>query len=161
MNNHWQQLTQFLWDCHWLKHHVFKHSHAASVGFSAASYNSMEPEQTTPEDRERQRQILDATIESILPRDCLHWLHIIREMSLVQTDMPKNACSRLREPLAAVARFTPPWLHFFVISAKSKWHLKGTFLHYQHHNFLQIAYSSSGNHYIENLRTCCINWYEL
>ena len=46
------------------------HSHAASVGFSAASYNSMEPEQTTPEDRERQRQILDATIESILPRDC-------------------------------------------------------------------------------------------
>ena len=39
------------------------------MGFSAASYNSMEPEQTTPEDRERQRQILDATIDSILPRD--------------------------------------------------------------------------------------------
>ena len=42
----------------------------------------MEPEQTTPEDRERQRQILDATIESILPRD-----NTIREIRLVSREM--------------------------------------------------------------------------
>ena len=73
-------------------------SHAASVGFSAASYNSMEPEQTTPEDRERQRQILDATIDSILPR--------VESFTRLLTEPPRreavrNSAGVLDPPLGA------------------------------------------------------------
>ena len=134
-------------------------SHAASVGFSAASYNSMEPEQTTPEDRERQRQILDATIESILPRDYFHWLRHHswdefgpgRYAQKCLFKVARTSGSRCAIHTTMVALFC----HLCV--AKSKWQLNGTFLHYQHHNSLQNAYSRSGNHYIKNLRTCCMN----
>jgi uncharacterized protein YciW len=40
-----------------------------SAGYSAATYNAgLEPEQVSPEERERQKQILAATIDSILPK---------------------------------------------------------------------------------------------